>query len=368
MKRVVMVGMHYWGSERRGGFHWLADAWARAGWDVIFVTAGISAISRLAGNFRMRYPVLEEANRLVPKADNLRSYVLYTRWHPVALGPRWLDRLLTPFWRRYRRAPLGPLAGELADADLLVFESMAGLLLVDAMREAAPHARVVYRVSDDLEVMGAPSVLIEEERRLAPAFDRVSVPSAALAERFAGVAEAHVDHHGVRTELFDAATESPYPADDAVDAVFVGVSRLDRPALEAAARLQPGWRFHIIGPLPELPALPNVHGLGELPFEQTVPYLRHADVGLMMLEYEPGAEVFTDSLKVRQYTWCRLPIVAPDFLAADKPHYFVYGRSDLAGLGAALEAAAACDRSAIDRSGVSDWTQLAATLAGQAPA
>ena len=87
----------------------------------------------------------------------------------------------------------------------------------------------------------------------------------------------------------------------------------------------------------------------------------------MMLEYEPGAEVFSDSLKVRQYTWCRLPIVAPDFLAADRPHYFRYGRSDHAGLGEALDAAAAFDRSTIDRSGVADWSQLAATLAGQAP-
>jgi len=32
MKRVVLVSGHYFESRRRAGFHWLAEAYWRAGW------------------------------------------------------------------------------------------------------------------------------------------------------------------------------------------------------------------------------------------------------------------------------------------------------------------------------------------------
>jgi 2-beta-glucuronyltransferase len=365
--RVVLVSGHYLRSKRKAGFHWLADAWHRAGWDVTFATVGLSWISVLARNHRLAYPVRAEAGRLLEVAPGLRSFVWFTRWHPVALRPRWLDRLAAPFWRRYGRLPLGALEGPVREADCLVFESAVGLFCVDAMRALNPRARFVYRVSDDLAYLGAPAALLACERRVAASFDLVSIPSPAMAPRLAAVC-APVHHpHGVRTELLDVPTPDPYGAAPRPRAVFVGVDRLDTDFLARAARLCPDWSFHVIGPRERLrpPAAPNVTAYGELPFEATVPYLQHADVGLHARRADPGAEVFADSLKVQQFTWCRLPVVAPRALCrGGRPHVFGYDPGDDASIRAALQAARACDRAAIDRSGVWPWERLAAALAG----
>lgn len=40
--KIVLLSQHVLDSARRAGFHWLADAFWRAGWDVTFVTTGIS--------------------------------------------------------------------------------------------------------------------------------------------------------------------------------------------------------------------------------------------------------------------------------------------------------------------------------------
>ena len=51
-RRVILVSGHYLGSKRRAGFHHLAQAYGSLGWDVTFVTAAISLLSRLRGDYR----------------------------------------------------------------------------------------------------------------------------------------------------------------------------------------------------------------------------------------------------------------------------------------------------------------------------
>jgi len=75
-RRVALISGHYLGSKRRAGFHHLASAYWNLGWDVTFVTAAISHLSRLKGDYRFAYPVREEANRLVGVKERLTSYVL----------------------------------------------------------------------------------------------------------------------------------------------------------------------------------------------------------------------------------------------------------------------------------------------------
>jgi 2-beta-glucuronyltransferase len=95
-----------------------------------------------------------------------------------------------------------------------------------------------------------------------------------------------------------------------------------------------------------------------------VPWLQHADVGLSTLRYRRGAESFTDSLKIIQYTYCRLPIVAPDFLRSSRTNVFTYRPGDAASIRGALAAARAFDRSTVDRSAIGTWDDLARKLAG----
>src|SRR5262249_6005395 len=121
-RRVILISGHYLRSRRRAGFHHLAEAYRRAGWDVTLLTAAISLLSRLRGDYRFEYPVLAEANRLIPIDEQLTSFVLMTRTHPGNLRFGLANRLSTPWFARYARLALGPLEESLRRADLVIFE------------------------------------------------------------------------------------------------------------------------------------------------------------------------------------------------------------------------------------------------------
>ena len=84
--------------------------------------------------------------------------------------------------------------------------------------------------------------------------------------------------------------------------------------------------------------------------------------GLHTLAYSNGAEAFTDSLKVMQYTYLGLPIVAPEFLRSDRPHLFCYQPEDPASIRTALDGALQYDRSQVPRRSVRSWEELAQAL------
>lgn len=363
-RSAILISGHYLGSKRRAGFHHLANAYWSMGWDVTFVTAAISLLSRLKGDYRFAYPVREEANRLVPVRERLTSYVLMSRIHPGSLRVDWANRLATPWFSRYATVPLGALEARLRRADLVVFEGTAALLLVERIRALAPHARLVYRASDDLRTLGLHPLVLEAESRAIPLFDLVSAPTREIAEVLAPHGSVEVHQPGVDTAAFARQTGSPYGSGSA--AVFAGVSPLfDYESLAAAAELAPHVGFHIIGPRPRpLPA--NVTFHAEMAFEDVVPYLQHATFGLLF--FPAGYASLGQGNKVAQYSYCRLPIVAPSHLESDRPNLCLFEPGDEASLGRALADAERMPHSPAFASGVMSAEGLASVLAGETPA
>jgi 2-beta-glucuronyltransferase len=360
-RRVILISGHYLGSRRRAGFHHLARAFWRLGWDVTFVTAAISLLSRLKGDYRFEYPVREEANRLVQVRDRLTSYVLMTRTHPGNLRLGLANRLSAKWFARYARAPLGPLEDRLRSADLVVFEGTAGLLLVERIRALAPCARLVYRASDDLRALRVHPLIIDAEARAVPLFDLVSAPTPRIGEILRAHGPVEVHSPGVDKAAFDRPRKSPYGSDPA--AVFAGVSPVfDYDMLRAASVLAPHVAFHIIGPRPRpLPA--NVSFLPEMPFDDVVPYFQHATFGLLFTAtgYSLG-----QGNKLAQYSYCRLPVVAPSDLGVDRPNACEFERGDSGSLRRALAQAERMEHSQDFAVGVLSAEELAAILAGEA--
>jgi 2-beta-glucuronyltransferase len=359
-RSVILISGHYLGSKRRAGFHHLASAFWNLGWDVTFATVAISFLSRLRGDYRFAYPVREEANRLVPVRERLTSFVLLTRTHPGNLRLGLANRLSTPWFARYARVQLGPLEERLREADLIIFEGTAGLLLVERIRRFAPGARLVYRASDDLRALGVHPVILEAEARTLPLFDLVSATTPQIAAALASHGQPEVHQPGVDKAALDRPTESPYG--DGPAAVFAGVSPLfDYDSLAAAAELAPHVAFHVIGPPPKL--LPsNVSFQPELPFEEVVPYLRHATLGLLL--FPPGYASLGQGNKIAQYSYCRLPIVAPSHLEVDRANVCLFEPGDRESLRHALEEAEQMPHSRAFAEGITSAEELAAILAG----
>lgn len=180
--------------------------------------------------------------------------------------------------------------------------------------------------------------LIELEREIAPDFDRISVPSSTMLELFPDL-PLTLDRHGLDTAAYDACLHSPY-ASGTRNAVFVGTGYMDTDFLQAAATAHPQCHFQIIGPMRDHLHLPNVHFLGEMPFKATLPYVKFADVGLAARTFRKGyASTLTDSLKIIQYRYCGLPIVAPDFLDLHREGVFYYTAGDVTSCASAMDAA-----------------------------
>jgi len=360
-RRVVLISGHYYGSKRRAGFHHLANAFWNLGWDVTFATVAISLLSRLKGDFRFAYPVREEANLLVPVRERLTSFVLLTRWHPGNLRFGLANRVSTPWFARYSSVALGPLEEQLRGADLVVFEGTAGLLFVERIRKLAPRARLVYRASDDLRALGVHPLILEAEARTVPLFDLVSAPTPGIGEILGAYGPVQVHSPGVDKAAFDRPTQSPYAASPA--AVFAGVSPVfDYDTLGSAAELAPHVAFHIIGARPRpLPA--NVSFHPEKAFTEVVPYFQHATYGLL---FTAAGYSLGQGNKLAQYSYCRLPVVAPADLDVDRPNSCAFERGDAHSLRRALIKAERMEHSPAFAQGVLSADELAAILAGDA--
>jgi 2-beta-glucuronyltransferase len=361
--RVILVSPAYLGSKRRTGFHHLAGAFWSLGWDVTFVTAPISFLSRLRRDYRFEYPVAAEANRLVPVRERMSSFVLMTRWQPGNLRTPLANRVSMQLFRRYAGVPLGSLEGRLQDADLVVFEGTAALLLVPRIRSLAPRARLIYRPSDDLRRLRVHPILLQAEAEAVPQVDLVSVPTQDMAAALERYGEVHVHPPAIDKAAFDRPTDSPYAGSPA--AVFVGVTRrFDYETLALAAQLAPAIGFHVVGLLPqEMPA--NVSFHEEVPFEEMVPYLQHA--GFALLFFPPGYPSLAQGNKVAQYSYCRLPIVAPSFFENNRPNMVPFEHGDSESLRAALDEAERMPHSPAFADGILSAEELAGILAGGAP-
>src|SRR6478752_2676852 len=114
MQRVVFVTSHYLNSDRKAGFHWLADALWRRGWHVLFFTESLSWLSYLRRDARCRHSLTP--HRLCPVRERMTSYVWLTPFHPINLRSRIVNRLSAPVLGLYPRFSLGEAEPEIARA------------------------------------------------------------------------------------------------------------------------------------------------------------------------------------------------------------------------------------------------------------
>ena len=99
-----------------------------------------------------------------------------------------------------------------------------------------------------------------------------------------------------------------------------------------------------------------------MPFDEIVPYLQHATFALLL--FPPGYGSLGQGNKVAQYSYCRLPIVAPAHLESDRPNLCLFEPGDGESLRRALEEAERMPHSPAFADGVMSAEELAAILAG----
>lgn len=363
MKNVLIVtGQHFAEAPRKVDLHFLADALNAKGDRADFLTLRLSQLSRLSRDGRWDYARSRTCNRWVRLGDLRDEFIWVNLVHPFATGSAMVNRLTGLVFRHYAAFLPDAVRRRLSRYSHILVESGIAVLLTPLLRRLAPQAKLIYHAADELETIGAHPCFRSVFDASATCYDAAHILAesqrAAMPE---GVPVLFLPH-GIAADVFDAATESPYKTGR--NAVSVGDMLFDAEVLEVLATGNPGWTFHLFGKKARLErALPNVLTHGEVPFAEVAAYIRHADIGIAPYRPAPGADYLSQSsLKMIQYTYCRLPIVAPAFAAPGRAHVLPYTPGDAHSIQAAFEAAMVYDRLTIDAGQVMRWPDVAERL------
>jgi 2-beta-glucuronyltransferase len=340
--------------------NFIAEELAGLGWQTDFVTTQLSLLSVLARVPRLKAVPRKKRNTWIDVGENLSAFVWVPVFHPATGGVKLVARMTAPLFRRYPDLLPEAVRQKAREAELVLVESCSAVALFPLLKKLAPRAKFVYRACDPLDAIGMHPILTEIERQTLADYDLVTSPSPTVLGAYPpSVKKSHV-LQGLQKDLFDVPVPSPYDG-DGIHAVVAGDMVFDRVSLATMVRNFPKITFHAFGrmDLRDLASHDNLISHGEVPFETLRDYIVHADLGIA--PYLDRAELrylAESSLKLVQYTYARLPILAPHFCKNGQDHVKGYDPGDEASIIAAVEQACKVDRNAIDRSEILNWQEI----------
>jgi 2-beta-glucuronyltransferase len=357
MKIFFLTG-HIAGAPRKATANLLAEAYAALGHDVRIVTNGYSLVTILKGDARHVYAKELPKDHWFDAGERIKGYIPRMWINPGRFPIAWLNRLTTPFFNRYASRLSEAVMKEMYGADLIFIESGAGLLYAATIKNRWPEKKLVYLYSDRLSTLRVHPVLQTAQDQGLSLFSLIVCPAQSMVKDFVHP-QCHYVPQGVDTHLLDAPTQTPYSKPHNI--VSVGDMLFDEEAVMMLARYAPDWTIHLFGKGAQCSQkMANIVEHGEKPFCDIIPYIQHADIGLAPYRPLEGAEYLSQSsLKMMQYRYARLPIIAPVFATNGHAHTLAYIPGDSASIGLALENASSYDRSTISTADILSWERVA---------
>jgi 2-beta-glucuronyltransferase len=231
-------------------------------------------------------------------------------------------------------------------------------LLAEQVAAVNPKAKLIYFASDDLKTIGCSEFLIRSLDRSAECFAYAVLPSRLLAETMpAKLRKAYVPH-GFDKASFLPASESPFLGK--INAVSVGSMLFDANFFRLACAKFPDVTFYVIGGGRNSSGLAaaNLVVLPEMPFSETIRYIRHASVGIAAYTSKDAPYYLSDtSMKLLQYRFVGLNAVCPFFACGEFPGRFGYDPDDAASIVSALERALSARRFEPNHLQFLDWNE-----------
>jgi len=367
MRLLFLSGHAFLPSTRKASVHFVSEAFAKRGHSVAMVSVGYSLLTRLKDPGLYKSLASEQKNRFVERSPRYRTASYLPLLHPFSSGRRWLDWCMSIAFRLYGSILPRFIRNEVEAADVVFLESGTSICFFDAIRRANKNARIVYFCRDRLDTVGASSYLVASERRLARACDTVLVPSPRMAEHLPPEIKLAHAPQGIDKPAFDRCTVSPYP-NRSRNAVAVGNMLFDSAAISAMARHNPDVAFHLFGNGMSGDYPSNVTVYGERPFGKMAPYIKFADFGIAPYRMtEKELYLAQSSLKLQQYSYCLLPIVAPDLLVGARDNVIPYDPASEERCGEVVRQALATERDQAWRDGILSWDEVCASIEEQLP-
>ena len=218
--------------------------------------------------------------------------------------------------------------------------------------------KIIYRVVDDLETVNLNSAILKLENILDKnIFIHTVNNDLTLKYKNMGYNNIFTQNHAVDIRSIDAENINPYKK-DTINLIFVGMSMLDFKFLEIATLQFKEYNFWVIGPFEDKIQRKNIIFLGKLPFNETLKYIKFADIGLQTLTYAKNIGSLQKTLKFQQYKYVRLPIIMPKYIALDNLSYGEFSYTiDKKSIQKSIKDALITKRENIDTSFIVGWEE-----------
>jgi 2-beta-glucuronyltransferase len=245
---------------------------------------------------------------------NIHAHVHREAFHPPSGYPR-LNFLTKPLVAMYGRTIDDQFAEAALQADALLLECGYPLFYFETLKRLNSTAKYIAFYNDRLDLVGFRPELLLLHNCLMPRFDMVRTNSKRLLDFLPKGTNGVYVPQGVDKSKIVFDCPSPYKP-GTKNIVSVGDMLFDGTAVRqiAAVARKHGASVHVIGATMDDPP-DNVTVYGEMPFDRTLPFVVHADVGLAPYAPVAGADYLAQSsLKIQQYLYCGLPILVPSNL------------------------------------------------------
>ncbi|WP_212589967.1 glycosyltransferase [Cellvibrio mixtus] len=352
-QKYLLLSAHDYRSPRKAGIHFVASELAKMG-PTRFFSLRYSFLSRYKHDPRLSLD--DQANKIVTH-QGVDCYLWKTLIHPIRIRP--FESLM---YHLYSFGFNRVLRRWIRESDVIILESGVAPIFFDLIKRLNPCAKILYRASDALDTIDAAVYIRNTFARIAKDIDTIVMPSKALADSMPSTHNLAFVPQGIDYSVNEKANPSPYG--EGIHAVSVGSMLFDPQFFVLASKRFPQIHFHIIGSCqPRHPDYGNnVSVYGEMPFDKTLPYIKHATLGIAPYSSVNLPAYLRDtSLKLTQYEFFGLPAICPHFIAADYPSRFGYDIGDEDSIAQAISRALNPPQPFSKRT-VLDWAQVTARM------
>ena len=348
-QKYLLLSAHDYRSPRKAGIHFVASELAKMG-PTRFFSLRYSFLSRYKHDPRLSLD--DQANKIV-NHQGVDCYLWKTLIHPIRIRP--FESLM---YHLYSFGFNAVLRRWIKESDVIILESGVAPIFFDLIKKLNPRAKILYRASDALDTIDAADYIRNTFARIAKEIDTIVMPSKALADSMPSTHNLAFVPQGIDHSVNEKANPSPYG--EGIHAVSVGSMLFDPQFFILAGKRFPHIHFHIIGSCqPRHPEYgENISVYGEMPFDKTLPYIKHATLGIApYASVNLPAYLRDTSLKLTQYEFFGLPAICPHFIAADYPTRFGYDIGDENSIAQAISRALNPPQPLTKRT-VLDWAQV----------
>ncbi len=308
---VLFITGHSFVEPQRVSIHMLATAAAERVGKVQLFVAGVGPATLVKAK-----QIARQRKNVWAECDAIAEYHAWQWATPVDLRAPLRNAVARPFFASYGRSLPGPVLTAARAARLILLESGVANPYLAALDRDGLLGKTVYIAADDVRtIRGHPLIRDRLERHSHQLKGCLSFGAHGDADDpYFAADKVRVVPKGIDLSAYAVERPSPYDPDPALTHVVSVGNMLFSNAIVELANQCPTARFHIIGAVsggfPD-----NVTLYGVLPFEQTIPFVQHADVGLLPYRWAANmAYLQKSSMKLAQFRAVGLPIVGPDYI------------------------------------------------------